>query len=104
MGGWGVGGRERQGARNAELCHPPLSAVSSIKSRRALALFRNLHLCMNVGVYNSIVETPPPGGGLLFEWFTFKRLSFFLSFFLSLVLKTRPNHWTKRMASTRFAT
>jgi len=27
-----------------------------------------------------------------------------LSFFLSWVLKTQPNHWTKRMASTRLAT
>jgi len=31
MGGTGVGGRERQGARNADLFHPPLSTVSSSK-------------------------------------------------------------------------
>jgi len=30
--------------------------------------------------------------------------SFFLSFCLSLVLKTQPNHWTKRMGNTRLAT
>jgi len=31
MGGRGLGGRERQGARNAKLFNPPLSAVSSSK-------------------------------------------------------------------------
>ena len=28
----------------------------------------------------------------------------FLSFFLSWVSKTQPNHWTKRMANTQLAT
>jgi hypothetical protein len=41
-------------------------------------------------------------------WEPFKRVYFwgniFLSFFLSWVSKTQPNHWTKRMASTQLAT
>ena len=59
-----------------------------------IRVYISLYICKRVYIFLYVSACVHYAGGCVF----------FLSFFLSWVSKTQPNHWTKRRASTRLVT
>ena len=79
-------------------CHKPKASTGLFSDAPQISRFR----------YVSLEKTSETPGILILATFTFQVLNLARNdsarFFLSWGSKTQPNHWTKRMASTRIAT